>query len=285
MNTKTLSERAMLVSLNISVWDRFKFDKKVSNEVAISHNTTMKAGKYNKNLLPFDPPTYKAVTALAGEARQEHYRHTLPWQDDGARILPSANWTKYTDVVRTVQCKFNTAVSDFIYEAPVLFTKALHELNGLGNAADFPTVEKLKTAFDFQVKFFPFPSADDFRVTLQPSDVQVVRDEIESNVNATLIEAMKDPFRRLHEAVKRMAVTLANSDAIFRDSMVTNLESLLEVLPALNLTGDVNLFNACQDIRNSLVVNPDTLRHSAVTRSSVAQRALDIQNNLAAFMA
>jgi hypothetical protein len=67
--------------------------------------------------------------------------------------------------------------------------------------------------------------------------------------------------------------------------MITNIEALLEVLPALNLTGDTNLFNTCQDIQNSLVVDPDTLRHSTVTRSSVAQRALEIQNNLAAFMA
>jgi hypothetical protein len=285
MNTKTLSEKAMLVSLSISVWDRYKFDRKVTDEVAVNHNTTRKAGRYNKNLLPFDPPTYKAVTALAGEARQAHYAHTLPWRDDGARILPSANWTKYTDTMRAIQIRFNVAVGDFIADSPALFTMALRELNGLGNANDFPSQAQLQGAFGFDVKFFPFPSADDFRVSLQPSDVAAIQAEIESNVSATIAQAMKEPFKRLHEAVKRMATTLADTDAIFRDTMVTNIEGLLEVLPGLNLTGDAQLTAICDEIKAELVVNPDTLRHSTVTRTSIAAKAAMIQANLAGYMA
>jgi hypothetical protein len=60
---------------------------------------------------------------------------------------------------------------------------------------------------------------------------------------------------------------------------------LLDVLPGLNLTGDPQLTQVCDEIKASLVVNPDTLRHSTITRASVAVRALEIQNNLAAFMA
>jgi len=285
MNTKTLSEKAMLVSLSISVWDRFKFDQKVSNEVAVQHNTSMNAGRFNKNLLPFNPVSYKAVTSVAAEARHIHYTNTLPWRDDGTRILPCATWTKHTNEIRTVQSKFNVAVGEFILESDALFARAIRELNGLGDIADFPTTERLKNAFDFRVKFFPFPTSEDFRVTLQPSDVQVIQAEIEKDVNATIAEAMKEPFRRLHDAVKRMSVTLADSDAIFRDTMITNLETLLDVLPALNLTNDPQLTAICNEIKADLIVNPDTLRHSTVTRSSVAARALEIQQNLAAFMA
>ena len=282
---KTLSEKAMLVSLNISCWDRYKFDAKVSNEVAVAHNATNKVGRYNKNLLAFNPTSYKAVTSLAGEARQTHYTHTLPWTDEGQRILPCANWTKYTDAMRTLQTKFNIAAQEFVMEAPALFTRSLQELNGLGNAADFPTMQKLSESFDFRIKFSPFPTADDFRVTLQPSDMEAVKAELETNVNQAVAEAMKEPFKRLHEVVKKMAMTLVDSDAIFRDSLVTNVEELLEVLPKLNLTDDATLTVMCNDIRDNLVTDPDTLRQNKSVRSDIAAKAAAIQANLAGFMA
>lgn len=282
---KTLSEKAMLASLNISCWDRYKFDAKVSNEVAAQHNTTNKAGRYNKNLLAFNPDSYKAVTGLAGEARQTHYKHTLPWSDEGSRILPCANWQKYTDTMRTLQTKFNIAAQEFVIDAPALFARSLRELNGLGNAADFPTMQKLSGSFDFRIKFSPFPTADDFRVTLQPTDMAAIRSELETNVNAAVAEAMKEPFKRLYEVVRKMAETLGNSDAIFRDTLVTNVEELLEVLPKLNLTDDVELTGMCQLIQQSLVVDPDTLRQNKYIRSDTATRAKTIMDNLASFMA
>ena len=282
---KTLSETAMLVSLSISMWDRYKYDRKVSDEVAASHGTTNKAGRYNKNLLAFNPPSYKAVTSLAGEARTIHYSHTLPWTTDGWSLLPCANWSLYTDKVRDVQTRFNIGVGEFMLEAPALFARSIQELNGLGNVADFPTMQKLRDSFDFRVKFLPFPTADDFRVTLQPTDIDAIKVDLEKDVEVAIAEAMKAPFARLHEVVKKMATTLADSDAIFRDTLVTNVEELLEVLPRLNLTGDAQLTAICTQIQQTLVVNPDTLRQSTSTRTDIAAKAAAIQANLAGYMA
>ena len=52
-----LATKAMLVDLSIRAWNARKFDKKITKEVAQRHGTTEKAGRYNKNLLPFDAPS------------------------------------------------------------------------------------------------------------------------------------------------------------------------------------------------------------------------------------
>ena len=87
METKNgnLSTKAMLVDLSLRVYTARKFDKKITREVAQRHGTTEKAGNYNKNLLPFDAPSYEAIGAVGGAARGEHYEQTLPY--DGMIFL------------------------------------------------------------------------------------------------------------------------------------------------------------------------------------------------------
>ena len=187
--------------------------------------------------------------------------------------------------MRAIQTKLIIAAGEFLQDAPALFARSLQELNGLGNAKDFPTMEKLEQSFDFKVKFTPFPTAEDFRVTLQPGDMDAVKAELETNVNQAVAEAMKEPFKRLHEVVRKMAETLGNSEAIFRDTLVTNVEELLVVLPKLNLTDDLQLTDMCDQIRSKLIEQPDLLRQNKAIRADIAVKAAVIQANLAGFMA
>jgi hypothetical protein len=284
MNNSELSTKAMLVSLHVSVWSARKFDKKVTGEVAEQHNTTDKAGRYNKNLLPIEAPTYKAVQQIAGEARTEHYKQTLPWTDEGARILPALNYMSYTAAMRQLRSKFENAKSDFIFDYPNLSAKALQTLNGLGNPSDYPKVQELPNYFEFDTKVVPFPDAADFRVTLQQVDVDSIRQQIEADSKQAVQLAMRDPFKRLFDAVSRMVERLSTEDAIFRDSLVSNLEELVKILPSLNLTQDPELDAICKQVEANLLVNPDTLRTSKTTRADIAAKAKLIQDNLAGYM-
>ena len=46
-----ISDKAMLICLHITMWSARKFDKRVSEEVAQSHEANTNAGRYNKHLL------------------------------------------------------------------------------------------------------------------------------------------------------------------------------------------------------------------------------------------
>ena len=70
----------------------------------------------------------------------------------------------------------------------------------------------------------------------------------------------------------------------FRDSVVTNLVKLVDVLPKLNVTGDPELERLAAQVRASLLVDPQELRKSESIRSETAKAALAIADRMSAYM-
>jgi len=70
-----------------------------------------------------------------------------------------------------------------------------------------------------------------------------------------------------------------------RDSVVTNLVKLVDLLPKLNLTGDPELERMGAQVRASLLVDPQELRKSESIRSETAKRATAICDRMAAYLA
>ena len=119
-----IASKAMIVNLSISVWPARRFDKKVTNKVAVDNHVNSNVGRYNKALLPVDAPSYKSVISAASAARTEHYKQTLPWSDEGSRILPATNYLEYTSSIRSLRSTFDTCVQDFLDDYPSLIAKA-----------------------------------------------------------------------------------------------------------------------------------------------------------------
>ena len=88
-----LTHDAMLVSLRITAWSGRLYDRQASNHVAAQHDAAASAGRYNKRLLP--KAAFAALTATVSEARAQHYANSLPWDDQGSRLLTVANYEAY----------------------------------------------------------------------------------------------------------------------------------------------------------------------------------------------
>ena len=89
-----LSDKALLVQLNVSQWTARKYDKRATEQVAQQNNTTIGAGRYNKSLLPMNDyldNVHKKTTAI----RAKYYANTLPWGIEGTMLLPSANYLNF----------------------------------------------------------------------------------------------------------------------------------------------------------------------------------------------
>jgi len=70
-----------------------------------------------------------------------------------------------------------------------------------------------------------------------------------------------------------------------RDSVVTNLVKLVDVLPKLNVTGDPELEQLAAQVRASLLVDPQELRKSEGVRTETARNASAIASRMSAYMA
>ena len=91
----SLSSRAMLCSLSISMWSARKHDPEASEEIAQSHGAQSDAGRYRKVLLPKAAGKSRFFASLrmtwfVGEAGQEHHFMTLRRDDNRCGVLPAA---------------------------------------------------------------------------------------------------------------------------------------------------------------------------------------------------
>jgi hypothetical protein len=129
------------------------------------------------------------------------------------------------------------------------------------------------------------PSAADFRVTLADAEVARIQREIEARLQQEVAKANKDLWNRLRNAVDNMVNRLGNPESKFHDTLVRNLEALVELIPNLNLTGDQDLEAVRAKVEEVLVVHaPQTLRDDSVLRARVAAQAKEISNLMDAYM-
>lgn len=288
-----ITGRAMLCAVNISQWTARKHDKKVSDEVAQQHGATSSdVGHYNKTLIARE--ALGKINKIAADARNAHYFATLPWSNDGFRILPSAIYLEHARKMSELRTQFEEAVAQFAGEYKQYVADARVRLNGLFNPDDYPAPSKIRRKFSFQVKVLPLPDADDFRVALSNDERDRIRRQITEDMQAAMAEATMDLWKRLHEAVSHMAERL-QAYAVdeqtgkvmhpFRDTLVTNLIELVDVLPKLNVAGDTELQRLTNDVRDRLLRVPaQTLRDSASERQATAQAADQIMKQMSEYM-
>src|SRR5216684_998322 len=249
-----INESAMLVSLNISQWRAYKSDKKISNEVAKTHSSDPDMGKYRKSLLARE--ALASLQKIAGAARDDHYYLTLPWTDVGFRILSSAGYFKYNQTMKAHETAFWN---------------------------EFRTV--------FQPNYNQY--REDARVDLGDAETARIKAEIETRVQSQIALAVKDIWTRLSSVVAKMserlnAYTETENGVVgtFRDTLVTNIVELLDVVPLLNITSDPAIDQFCKRIRRELTAHsPEELRDSEIVRKDTARRADDILSQMSGYLA
>lgn len=283
MTASELHTRAMLVSLRISAWSARKYDRKVSQETVTAHNTTLDAGRFNKHLLPGDAPAYKALVSHIANLRVLHYNQTLPWSDDGWRLLPVKNYQEYTDMVRAGMHKADSLLSDFVTDYPSMRDEARRILNGMYQDTDYPS--DIRSKYSWGVEYNPVPAGTDFRVTIASDEINAIAARTEQRVRDAFQEAMtgKDgAVTRLYEVVSNIQAKCSQHEAIFRDSLIGNARELCDILTRLNVTDDPKLEVLRRQTELLAVTEPQTLRDNADVRIAVANEAQSILDAMTA---
>ena len=268
-----IQNSAMLVDLNISVWTGRKMDKRVSEQVDASNNTKTRAGNYHKKLLA-GTEALDSLHKVVNAVRQWHYENTLPWADNGTRLLPMANFFDYKAMLGEYQRQFNEAAEDFYSQYDDLVTAAAFTLGDLFNADDYPSVESIRGKNSFKYVFSPVPDVGDFRVDI-PNEY---REELQKISDERTAAAMKDAWDRLHECLTHMSNKLVGGEKqVFRDTLVTNATDLCSVLTRLNVTNDPKLEHARRELEKALIgVDAKELRKNEAVRIDVKARVDEI---------
>src|SRR6516164_3373642 len=173
--------------------------------------------------------------------------------------FPAAAYLDHTSKVREYSQQFAAAADAFAAAFEQLVQDSRLRLGGLFRPEDYPSAKEIHEKFSFEAKVMPLPDASDFRVSLGEEETKRIQRQITATVQASLTVASRELWQRLYEAVSHMAERLAayrvGDDGVehpFRDTVVTNLVRLVDVLPKLNVTGDPELERLAEQVRRTL---------------------------------
>ena len=278
-----LSDKALLVQLNISQWTARKYDKRATEQVAVQNGSASQAGRYNKSLLPMND-ALSNIHQKSTLIRKTFYANTLPWGIEGTQILPSANYLNFMTEFRKAKGDWQLLVNTFYQEYPRLHADAQRFLGNLYNRNDYPELHDIQRKFRMELPVFPVPS-DDFRVSIGDEELAKIQQDVETRVQNSAEQAMKEAWQRLYDRVKHMAEKLADPKSVFRDTLVENTKEVCSILSRLNFTDDPNLEDMRQQVEASLANNhPESLRNDPDLRQSKAEEAKVIMDKMGAFM-
>ena len=270
VSVPSISSSAMLVELNISVWTGRKFDKGVSQEIDTAKQTTTRAGNYSKRLFA-DEPVFDAIQKFAGNSRTYHYHATMPWSDSGLRLLTTSMFFDYQREITAMEQEFNRLVEQFLSSYDKLVLQSQMKLGTLFNQDDYPPVEMVRDKFKFSVKFAPVPEVGDWRVNVGHEAEAILKESYANYYQSNLESAYADVWERTHEALTRMSEKLSgDKKQIFRDTLVSNVMDMVDLLEKFNVTGDPKMRTAKHKLESVMLgITPDALREDDYLRLDV----------------
>jgi hypothetical protein len=281
--TTALASKALLANVKIRRWTGRRLDRAVTDRVNQAEGADADAGRYNKLLLP--KVAFEGINVAVRSARVAHYTMTLPWHDEGQRILPAELYSDFAKRFAEYKTNFNKAADEFAAKYPSYLTTAKKRLGKMWKDEDYPAPSEVRRMFNFHHWVQPCPTSDDFRVKLAKEHEQDIKAELEAMMKEALHNAMKDPIERITETVGKLSTRLKGykpgdkakgkkAEGTFRDSLIENIKELLVILPAFNLTGDPKMTALTDRIAKELCTkDAEILRNDETARKSVVKSA------------
>lgn len=229
---------------------------------------------------------------LSSEMYQYHMKHTRAHEDDGARVLPAALLLEYQPKMddfkqridmmdRQILATYDQIVADDVaYRNMALMSQGKP---ATVTADDYPTRDQLANQLYVQWYIEPIPTAGDFRYEVDQS----IKDRLNERLRALEAQGDLDLLTRMLEPMKRfvekLSVPIGTDGGIFRDSLITNLNELVQHLPKLNITGNPEvqtMIDGIESIIKPYVFNPDALREQPIARQSARDKMAELMKRL-----
>ena len=271
-----LGTRAMLVRCRIHRWGAKVNDSDVAGEIARSKKSDPELTKFTKQLLRSD--ALDSYRKSARQCRRIIKFYTMPW-DDGVYLLPSDLYFKLMEELGEEKREAEQYIKDFVAEYKEQWQAGLKAYRtGLGdlfNQDDYPDPNRVASKFGINIRTYPIQDPNDFRVKMSANVSAELKQQMQADFQDSFREALRNPIMRLYETVMHVKEKLDDGEAIFRDSLIGNVQKLVDILPALNVTNDKQIAALIQKTDREIcgVSDMKALRTDAQYRKEVAKSA------------
>ena len=283
VNDKPITDTCILSKLRIGKWGAKVHDSEASREVERANEAEENTVRVIKTLMDF--PEYKDFKTIGSKARSFHRDHTMPWLWGGTGILPMDLYDPYKNYMDDNIYEAEKATKVIVERYPERIKLNEKKLAKLYKVIEYPPVNVIASKFIIDYTFYPVGSSD-FRSVEGLNDAQKAEFQAraEKQIKDDLEEATKTLFERFHKYVHRMYERLENEDKTFRESLISNIEDVIEILPKINITGNPELNKLCRDAKLMLCkYDVEDLRMDLDVRAGVAKNAKQLSDAAALY--
>lgn len=290
-----LHSASVLVDVDVKMFTGTVTDKRVTREVHTKHGSDADMGRFSKRLIGSEHLT--TIRRLAQEAGDEHRKRSLPWGEGRVRIMSSDAILPYESAMRNIKERFDAAVDDLVAEWGTIVEESRRRLGGnredggMFDPAEYPSAQMIRDRFSIKTRIDRLPAVDasDFRRTLGKAAADALEAQMRANVAADLKAAQQEMVDRIRDTVGHMADRLKADrvvkgqtlPAIFRDTLLTNVRDLANLVGSLNITNDPRVTDLAAEMLALAGTDPEVrveaLRKGpAIERQRIAEAAEDL---------
>ena len=311
MNVITIASAAMIGNLNISSWEARIQDKATKEEVLATKGARSKrAASVSKHLFS-ECPALDAIKTLRGEAYLWFRKETMPWDDNGCRLITTRRYLQTMDQAAKYEQRFNALVNAFLGVYQTEISKQAFENGALFDRSEYPSEDEVRAKFRFALNVSPVPTSGDFRVDIGHEAAKQLAEQYERLAAERMSAALAEPWQRIKDQVlwvkERMEAVLAyDPDAVeeqpvtdpdgkvidikitkkrrpkLYDSMLENGLELCKTLSDFNITNDPRLEEARRELEAALTrVDMDSLKESPELQKATKTAMQDILDRFA----
>lgn len=278
----SLRDKATAVKLVRHMYNASMCDKAVTNDIDNAKGTT-RAGKYLKKLLKNCVELQEAQTAF-GDVYQYVRSHTLPWMDDGMRLVPNSYYPEfimgYKGLAQTAMDKVQKLAD--AWDAAVLADQNV--LKGMWDPSDYPSKEEMMEKWELRLMPMPIPSSEDFRIDLDDADKALLDAKLEEVEAGATTHVIKEIFAPVKAMAERLNIPKGEKGSVFRNTLVGNLLDACDRATSLNINHDARVDEAIKEVRDIIGnTTADDLREDAGLRKEVGTKMSELEATMSSW--
>jgi len=240
----------------------------------------------SKTLIDTANKKYSAVTAIFTQITKEWEDHTLPYPEDGIRLMKREHVAEWDAKVSQYQDRLDRAVATLNDSYASVKSEARDELEDLFNLSDYPS--SLEGLFSITVEY-PSINADPSLAEISNGLYQREQQRIAARFDEALEmaeQAFASEFQGLIEhLVGRLEGLNDGTAKQFHPSTTGNLEAFFERFRSLSIGSNADLERLVVDAQAAVRgIRPEWLESSQPLRDSVRSRMSQVQEQLDSMM-